>query len=62
MRDLRVGEVRVSLRFWRDREGDSHYDVLGKHGTLRVVRQPPPESLFAGAGDRLGALFETALH
>src|SRR5688500_8590243 len=62
MHDLRVGRARVSLRFWRDAHGESQYEVLQKHGTLRIVRQPPLESLFAGAGDRLGALLETALH
>lgn len=61
VRDLRVGAARVSLRCWRDAAGESHFEVLQKHGTLRVVRQPPPESLFAGAGARLGGLVETVL-
>ena len=60
--DLKVGAAQVSLRFWRDEPGKSHYEVLRKRGTLRVVRQPPPESLFAGAGDRAAALFETVTH
>ena len=60
--DLRVGEATVTLRFWRNSDGASKFDVVRHHGTLHVVRQPPPESLFAGVGDRIGALIETALH
>jgi len=61
LRDLRVGEARVSLRFWRTEDGASHFEVLRKHGTLRIIRQPPPESLSAGMLDRLGALAESAV-
>jgi glycogen debranching enzyme/short-subunit dehydrogenase len=56
VRNLRVGEASVTLRFWRDRAGDSHYEVLRKQGTLHIVRQPPVDSLTAGVWDRLGAL------
>ena len=30
--------------------------------TLRLVKQPPPESLTAGLADRLGALFDSVQH
>lgn len=50
--DLRVGRATVTLRFWRKEDGDSSWDVVSKRGTLRVVRQPPPESLSAHATDR----------
>jgi glycogen debranching enzyme len=62
LRDLRIAGARATLRFWRDRNGKSHGEVLDKRGTLRVVRQPPPESLSAGVGDRLAALIETLIH
>jgi glycogen debranching enzyme len=58
---LRLGHARATLRFWRDRRGASHVEVLRRQGTLRVVRQPPPESLTAGAADRLTALIDTLL-
>ena len=61
MHDLRVGDARVTLRFWRASDGKSHFDVVRKHGTLRIVRQPPPESLTAGASDRFSGLVETLL-
>ena len=62
MHDLRVGAASVTLRFWRNADGTSHFDVVRQRGKLRIVRQPPPESLFAGAGDRFSALVETVLH
>jgi glycogen debranching enzyme len=57
--DLRVGEARATLRFWREANGASKFDVLHKHGTLRVVRQPPPESIEAGLVSRAKAAVET---
>jgi len=45
IRNLRVGQATVSLRFWRDGRGDSHYEVLAKNGTLHILRQPPLDSL-----------------
>jgi glycogen debranching enzyme len=62
VRDLRLGEARATLRFWRDESGASHVEVVHKTGTFRVVKQPPPESLTAGVGDRLGALFDSIRH
>jgi glycogen debranching enzyme len=61
LRDLRVGDARASLRFWRKPDGTSHFEVLRTHGTLRIIRQPPPESLSAGLMDRLGGLVESAV-
>jgi glycogen debranching enzyme len=58
VRNLRVGDASVSLRFWLDRSGDSHYEVLKKQGALRIIRQPPLDSLTAGLWDRLGALIK----
>lgn len=60
MRNLRVGGATVSLRCWRDADGSCEFEVLAKRGTLRVIRQPPPESLSATIWDRLAALADTA--
>ena len=62
MHDLRVGGATVTLRFWRKRNGESQFDVIRQRGDLRIIRQPPPESLSAGLGDRFGALVDTVLH
>ncbi|HEX6534017.1 MAG TPA: glycogen debranching N-terminal domain-containing protein [Gemmatimonadaceae bacterium] len=61
VRDLRLGGATATLRFHRDADGATHCDVLEKRGTLHVLRQPPPESLTAGIGDRFGALAERLL-
>jgi glycogen debranching enzyme len=58
VRGLRVGGATITLRCWRD-AGKSKWEILHKRGTLRVVRQPAPESLHAGVRDRAGALIET---
>jgi glycogen debranching enzyme len=58
VRNLRVGRASVSLRFWRVRSGDSRYEVLKKDGALRIVRQPPLESLTAPLWERLEALIK----
>ena len=56
---LRVGDATVTLRFWRTTSGASRWKVVHKDGTLRVVRQPAPESLSAGWLQRLKGLFES---
>jgi len=56
LRNLRVGEANITIRFWRKKDGSSTFDILEKHGTLHVVSQPPIESMTAGIWDRLGAL------
>jgi glycogen debranching enzyme len=48
LRDLRVGEATVSIRF----HGQT-YEVLEKSGTLHVLEQPMPWSLTATPGERL---------
>jgi glycogen debranching enzyme len=59
---LRLGGATLTLRAWRDQDGASHAEIVKKKGTVHLLRQPPPESLTAGALDRLGALFETLRH
>jgi glycogen debranching enzyme len=56
LRGLQVGDAAVTLKFWR-KDDAVKWDVLHKKGDLHIVRQPPPESLTAGLGQRLsGAL------
>ena len=59
LRDLRVGRGKATLRFWRDDDGASKWEVVHRQGTLHVVRQPAPESLSAGWTDRARAVFES---
>jgi glycogen debranching enzyme len=59
---LRIGGATVTLRFYRDPGGKSHVQVVRKRGTLRVIRQPPPESLSAGLADRFTALVAGLFH
>jgi glycogen debranching enzyme len=61
VRDLRVGESRVTLRFWRDDKGESRWEVLHRQGTLHILRQPPPESVSATWTDRTTAVLESIL-
>jgi glycogen debranching enzyme len=61
LRDLRVGDAKATLRFWRDEAGASRWEVLHKQGTLHVLRQPAPESLSATWSARTAALLETVL-
>lgn len=59
---LRLGEARFTLRCWRDAKGASHAEIVEKHGTVRLLRQPPPDSLSAGVTDRIKVLAESLLH
>jgi glycogen debranching enzyme len=59
LHDLRLGNSKATLRFWRDGSGSSQVEVLHKRGTFRVVKQPAPESLTAGITDRLSAVFDS---
>jgi hypothetical protein len=59
LRNLRVGDASVTLRFWRKDSGDSTWEVLHQERSLHIVRQPAPESLTAGWTDRAGAMLES---
>jgi glycogen debranching enzyme len=61
LKDVRVGSARATLRFWRDEKGSSNWEVLHREGTLRVIRQPAPESLTAKWTDRASAVLESML-
>ena len=62
LHDLRLAGATVTLRFWRDRHGGSHVEIVHKRGTFRLVKQPPPESLTSGVRDRMTALIDTLMH
>jgi glycogen debranching enzyme len=56
---LRLGGTSATLRFRRREDGHTDAEVVRKRGPLRLVRQPPPESLSAGVGDRFRALVDS---
>lgn len=51
--NLNVGRSVVDLRFSRDHEGRTRFDVLDQRGTVHIVRQPSPWSILASPADRL---------
>ncbi len=53
VRDLKVGESLVDLRFWRDRDGRSRWAELSKVGTLHIVEQPGELDANFGVSSRL---------
>jgi glycogen debranching enzyme len=59
VRNLRVGDAYVTLAFTRRGDGTTDWDVVHQRGALHVVRQPPPESVTAGIGDRVRGLVES---
>lgn len=59
LHNLRVGESRATIRFWRGAHGRSHAEVVESSGPFRLLVQPPPESLTAGVRDRLRGAWET---
>ena len=62
LHDVRLGDAKATVRFWRDANGESHGEVVESRGTFRLVQQPPPESISVNLGDRLRALFDTVRH
>jgi glycogen debranching enzyme len=60
LENLRVGQASANIRFYRDTNGRSSFEVLEKRGALRIVRQPSPWSLTAGFGERFRDLLESA--
>ena len=59
--NLHVGEAVVAIRFFREHEDKTDYEVLDKRGHLHVVRQPSPWSLTAGPIERMVDALESAL-
>jgi glycogen debranching enzyme len=53
LREMRVGDARVSLRFERGADGATTYRVVDRDGAVRVLRQSPPSDVQASAIGRL---------
>jgi glycogen debranching enzyme len=62
LHDVRLADATATIRFWRDTRGDSHAEIVRSEGRFRLVKQPPPESLTATVGRRVGALVDTVRH
>jgi glycogen debranching enzyme len=45
IRQMRVGAASITIRFVRQRDGSTHFDVIEKDGTLFVVEAPPPQDI-----------------
>jgi len=60
LRNLHVANARVDIRFQRKGK-TTHFDVLGKRGKLRILRQPSPWSLTAGFAERLKDVMESLI-
>jgi glycogen debranching enzyme len=58
---LRLGGTTATIRFRRGDDGRTDAEIVRKRGPLRLVRQPPLESLTATVGDRFRALTESIL-
>jgi hypothetical protein len=59
--NLHVGQAVVAIRFHRESNNSSGYEVLDKRGHLHVVRQPSPWSLTASPAERLVEVLASAL-
>lgn len=53
LRNLHVGNAVATIRFYRQENGASDYQVLDKRGPLHLLRQPSPWSLTATYAERL---------
>jgi glycogen debranching enzyme len=62
LRNLRVGDATATIRFTRGADGRGHADILERDGTLRLLHQPPIQSLHATVSDRLAALLRSVRH
>ena len=62
LENLRIGGATVTLRFWRDRDHRSHGEIIKKRGTLRLIRQPPLESLTTSVSERVSRLVDGLVH
>lgn len=61
IKNLRVGDALVSIRFQRQADGTTDYSIVEKRGHLHVVRQPSPWSITAGFGERVKDAVESLL-
>jgi len=62
VRNLRVGDAVVTIRFFRRESGASDYEVQDLKGTLHVLRQPSPWSLTAAFAERVRDALLSLVH
>ena len=62
VRNLRVGDATATVRFARGDDGSAHAEIVEVDGTLRLLHQPPIQSLHTTAFDRLVAIFRSVWH
>ena len=53
LENLRIGQALLDLRFKRNQEGRTDYEILSLARELHVLRQPSPWSLTANWGERV---------
>lgn len=51
--DLKIGDALATIKFHRENDGRTEYSVERLEGTLHILRQPSPNSLTAGWGERI---------
>jgi glycogen debranching enzyme len=61
LRNLRVKDSFVTIRFRRQKDGTTGYKVLERRGPIHVLRQPPPGALNSGVGRRVRELVGSLL-
>lgn len=59
--NLKIGKAAIDLRFYREKNGISDYEILDIRGHLQVLRQPSPWSLTATWGERIKDMFMSLL-
>jgi glycogen debranching enzyme len=59
VRNLRIGDATLALRFTRGSDGRSHYEVLEKSGDVRVLRQAWVQSFSTDVWGRFLDVLET---
>lgn len=59
--NMRIGEASVSLQFHRKETGVTEFEVTELKGKLHIIRQPSPQSLTAGFGERVKDLIHSLL-
>ncbi|HEX9987499.1 MAG TPA: glycogen debranching N-terminal domain-containing protein [Chloroflexia bacterium] len=61
LRNLRVKDSFVTIRFRRQKDGTTDYKVLERRGPIHVLRQPPPGALNGGIAQRVRELVGSLL-
>jgi glycogen debranching enzyme len=58
---VRIGNAKLDIQFQRAANGRTRWRVKRRHGTVAVVRQPPPQSREASVSDRARAMIASPL-